>query len=122
MDNEQSQLILSVKHSRFTGKNFQVNGEYVSKKHFFAILIQHTEAQEWVRLHRMLELFAALLGLFGTVLLILAILLKIKAVNGLAFVLLVASVLQYVMATVLSLRADKALGKAVEVFNKGGDS
>ena len=122
MDKEQRQIILSVKHSRFTGKNFLVNGEYVGRKHFFAILSQSEEAQEWMGLQRTLEFFAALLGIFGTVFLLFAVLLKLKGLNGLAFILLLMSVLQYAMATVLSLRADKALGKAIEVFNKGGAS
>ncbi len=108
---------LSVKHSRFTGKNFFVNGENVNRKRFFAILNQDAEAQEWVRLYRTLEVFAVLLGTFGTIFLLFAVLLKVKGLNGLAFVLLLMSVLQYAMATMLSLRADKALGKAIEVYN-----
>ena len=121
MDKQQN-ITLSVRHSRFTGKNFLVNGKYVKRKIFFDILNQSKEARQWVRLQKTLELFSFLLGTFGTVFLVFAILLKVKGINGLAVVQFVMSVVQYAIAAMLSLRADKALGKAIEVFNQASNT
>ncbi len=107
---------LSIRHGRRITQYF-LNGSPISKKKFFAILAGNNSANEWVKLYKMLSWFAALLGVFGTAFLTIAVLLKIKGLTSLALVQLLFSIIQYAVAAILSIRSTRALDKALDIYN-----
>ncbi len=107
---------LSVRHNR-TGVYYYLDGVSISKKEFFKRLETVEDSSVLVKIYRMLAFFAGINGSLGTLLLILAVLLKFKGIVGLAIVVLAMSIIEYVLAAFLAIKGANILDNAIEIYN-----
>ncbi len=106
---------LSVRIARYI-TYYYLNNRSISREEFYARLNQVEETKGWLKMSKFLTSLAKVEGILGTLLFILAFLLKTKG-RAYVFAALFLSMAQWIVAWIMSEKGDEALQQAIDIYN-----